>query len=42
MNTDKLNALEAFMREFPEMATQISVKQIHLVLDEIQKKPAEL
>ncbi len=40
VNTDKLNALEAFMREFPEMATQISVKQIHLVLDEIQKKPA--
>ena len=40
VNTDKLTELEQFMREFPEKAAHFSVKQIHLVLDEIQKKPA--
>ena len=40
VNTDKLTEPEQFMREFPEKAAHFSVKQIHLVLDEIQKKPA--
>lgn len=40
VNTHKLMELEHFMQGFPEHAAQYSVKQIHLLLDEIQKKPA--
>ena len=40
VNTHKLMQMELFMREFPEKVSTCSVKQIHLVLDEIRDLPA--
>lgn len=39
VNTDKLWSLEVFVREFPEKVDQLSVEQIHQILDELNKKP---
>ncbi len=40
VNTDKLNELELFMKDFPSLAEVFSVNQFHEALDQIQNKPA--
>lgn len=39
VNTDKLDILERFVREFPEKSKHMSSRDIHRQLDQIQKKP---
>lgn len=39
VNTDKLNELELFMKDFPSLAEVFSVNQFHEALDQIQNKP---
>ena len=39
VNTTKLTAMEHFAKDFPENGLDLSVEQLHNMLDEIEKKP---
>ena len=39
VNTDKMNTIERLIREFPEKATTMSVREFYTYLDELEKKP---
>lgn len=38
VNTDKLSAIEQFVRDFPELATGHTVKELHRMLDDLEGK----
>lgn len=38
VNTDKLSQMEQFIRDFPELATVNTVKELHRLLDELEGK----
>lgn len=39
VNTDKLGRMESFVRNFAQECTHLTIRQIHIKLDKIQKRP---